>query len=424
MAGPTCVGPVFYSVVQCGHMQGRGALIFIAVGVTSVLALVAGAYVVLTAFRPEDEVRRMLAAMAEADTLETRGSFSWTRGEGAERVATSLYTLGQMDLSEPGAIQHATKFRLFRLSASEEYADLSGELRTIDGTTYLTYAAPGPRMRGLDFAAGETWIAFAPGELRQWGAVVPGLEVPLFGDASEVGSAWTPASLARLRGLLARADVFLVDYDDVTELVDGHATRLIEGRFDSDATRAFLRDVIRAREDREPTREEWLAVERQAAAIESLAVRLWIGIDDHRLYRVQAAGSVTEPGSNVLVPMDVVVEFTDVDAPFEGTAPTGATTFSALVNAVFGNEEPVLFLGPNANEMRLSSNDPSRLPTENAAEKGDADGDGLALVVELFYQTDPANADTDGDGTDDGEEVLAGSNPRGSGSLYGFGVAE
>ncbi len=41
----------------------------------------------------------------------------------------------------------------------------------------------------------------------------------------------------------------------------------------------------------------------------------------------------------------------------------------------------------------------------------DADGDGLTLIEELHYGTDPNNPDTDGDGRSDGDEIVAGSDP-------------
>lgn len=49
--------------------------------------------------------------------------------------------------------------------------------------------------------------------------------------------------------------------------------------------------------------------------------------------------------------------------------------------------------------------------------KKDADNDGLTLEQEYLYLTNPFNADTDGDGYKDGEEVANGNSPIGDGKL-------
>ncbi len=52
------------------------------------------------------------------------------------------------------------------------------------------------------------------------------------------------------------------------------------------------------------------------------------------------------------------------------------------------------------------------------SDTADTDGDTLADYDEVkVYQTDPNKQDTDADGATDGQEVNAGSNPRGPGSL-------
>ncbi len=48
---------------------------------------------------------------------------------------------------------------------------------------------------------------------------------------------------------------------------------------------------------------------------------------------------------------------------------------------------------------------------------GDQDGDALPDDLESYYGTDPYNADTDGDGHNDGQEVLNNYNPLGEGKL-------
>jgi hypothetical protein len=230
---------------------------------------------------------------------------------------------------------------------------------------------------------------------------------------------WNVDTILRLRNLLSVADVFMVRYDDVTEIVDKHATRVIEARFEPDATQALLLDVIRAKENREPTDAERVVVESQASDLERLAVRLWIGIDDHLLYRFQAAGAVN--GATI----DVLVNLFDYDAPFDGEMPSPKRTtgFSSIYNAMIGSlESSAEMAGRSASA--LVSNDAARLPVETATTVDDSDGDGLSAIVEAFYQTNPNAADTDGDGKSDGEEVLSGKNPNGTGSLFGFGLGQ
>ena len=49
---------------------------------------------------------------------------------------------------------------------------------------------------------------------------------------------------------------------------------------------------------------------------------------------------------------------------------------------------------------------------------GDPDGDILTNIQEFYFNTDPTNPDTDGDGQFDGAEVVVNSNPSGGGKLY------
>lgn len=56
-------------------------------------------------------------------------------------------------------------------------------------------------------------------------------------------------------------------------------------------------------------------------------------------------------------------------------------------------------------------------PDGGADDVADPDNDNLTNAEERFYGTDPANADTDGDGYKDGEEVRNGYNPLGEGKL-------
>lgn len=54
---------------------------------------------------------------------------------------------------------------------------------------------------------------------------------------------------------------------------------------------------------------------------------------------------------------------------------------------------------------------PTSVPDTTPAPAPDADGDGLPDAFEALYQTDPQKADTDADGTNDLDEITAGTNP-------------
>lgn len=395
-------------------------LAFIGLGVISVLSLAFATWIVLSKFRPEDELRRMLEAMSQIETVREKAGFSWTRDTGS-RVTTTLYTSGQIG---PNA-QHGTRFRVVRVGRGADYADLSGEVRSLEGSTYLTYNPPGPEVEGLDFEEKNVWVSFESGELPAWGSIIPGLDAPVFDESSASGvarpSEWTPESLERLRALIRRADVFYVTFDGLTELIYGKQTRIVDAWFDPDAIRAFLRDLIRAREGREPTDAERVVVERQAAALEKLTVRMWIGMQDHLLYRVQAAGGVPVEGSNTLIPVDVLIEFSDFNEPFEVVPPDEAIAFDEILRRTLAGLPDAGEAGGLVREP-LVKDDSARLPVQTIETSDDPDEDGLDNVLEGFYGTDPANPDTDGDGVSDGEEVRNGKNPRGDGSLFGFGL--
>ena len=380
-------------------------LVFLVVGVAVVLSLTFASGIVFLQFRPEQEIRTMMMTMAALSSVTQESGFSWTQQDSESRVSTTLYLSGPMIVNDDLSIDHATRFRVVHLSSENSYQDLSGELRVIGGDAYLNYQAPGPDVAGINFE-NETWIGFGPGELPLWGPILPGLEWPLKSILSK--DAWTSEGRVRLQYLLSYADILHVEYNGLTQMIDGVNTHIIDGTFDAQAIEAFLLDLVRAKEGREPNDGERLVAAQGASQLARLTLRFWIGLDSHYLYRVQAAGGF----------VDVRVEFSGFNEPYEMTG-RSTVAFEELFEAAFGTFPTG---GTLANQKTLISESTARLPVIHTEVSNDSDGDGLDNLLEAFYGTNRTVADTDGDGVNDGEEVRSSRNPRGSGSLFGFGL--
>ena len=396
----------------------RHFLKLIIIGVFVVMSLVLASYIVLTEFRPETELRRMLISMSGVQSINQSSGLSWTRQE-PERVTTTFYSEGVINLANPSEIEHDSFFRVVRLGNSNEYVDLSGQIKTLDGTTYLTYAPPGPEVPGVSFSEDGVWVSFEEGDLPSWGSIIPGLDIPFVINPER--SSWNTEAIERLRNLLAVADVFDVSYDDLTQLVDGVNTRMIDASFNPQAIRAFLRDLLRTKYGRDITDEERLLAEKQASALERLTLRLWVGDKDHLLYRVQAAGAIEEEGSTDLIPVDLRIDFSDFNELYKITKPAKSISFDKIFQNVF-KFLPSSGLLDHSGSRVIINDDSVGLPIKQTIKTTDPDEDGLDNILESFYGTDPNNSDTDGDGESDGYEVSSGQNPRGTGSLFGFGL--
>ncbi|MCX6714963.1 MAG: hypothetical protein NTX72_04050 [Candidatus Uhrbacteria bacterium] len=397
----------------------RKSLLFICLGVLVVLSMTAASYFVLTKFSPVDEIRRMTVAMSRLQTVTESGGFHWTVSDGGEDIFTTLYTSGPVRLADPTKLEHDTTFRAVFLSKSNQYKDLSGELRVKDDKTFLTYTPPGPTVQGINFDKAETWVSFAPGEFPSWGSLVPNLKIPIPFFSSQ--TPWTPDSMKRLRVMLALTDVFQVKFDGTEETLSGERTRVVDARFDTDALKSFLYDVIRAREDREPTDAERLNIDTIATDLANMSIRLWIGKNDHLLYRLQAIGGIPKEHSHELMPIDIRIGFSDFNKSFDMQEPASPISFASIYQSILhALPTSATVLG----RLSVVLTQGSSIPDQTVQSATDPDGDGLDTILEGFFGTNPNKADTDGDGVNDGEEVKRGTNPRGKGSLFGFGLGK
>lgn len=372
-------------------------LFFVSLGAATAVVLALATAHELTRFRPEAELRRAFTVLAAAGTVREVSGFGWTEGDGDSRVVSTVYASGQWHLGTQG-VEHGTRFRLVRLG-KERYSDVAGEWRSVEGREYLMSEASG------------SWQSFRPDEFATSGPLFPGVALPVEPLFDERSSPWTAESLLAARRLLARADVSRVSFDGTFVQVNGHKTRVLDARADKDALEGFLLGLVRVREGRDPSDAERLRVAAFASGLARFTFRVWIGVTDHVPYRVQTAGLWTA-ADGTQVPVDVLAEFSEINAPFAVAAPASSTPFRAATGALPS-------AGTRTEEDRAV---PALLPAVTFAQSEDADHDGLDAVLETFYGTDQRDADTDGDGVSDGEEVRRGRNPRGTGTLFGFGL--
>ncbi|MBU0646189.1 hypothetical protein KJ611_01775 [Patescibacteria group bacterium] len=392
-------------------------LFVIAVGASTMVVLALAVYFELGRFQPANEVRRMQAVMSQLETVKYKAGLSRSYDQ-ADRT-TSVLATGQLNFTHPYSIEHGTSFRVVDFSRSGESSDVAGEVMAINEDTFIKFEQPGAVIDGQAVPEADTWIRFD----NPFGSSVKRAFLPSAREDRQVIHAWSPESLPRLRALVAQTDVLQVAFDGETEIVNGVNTRVLDARVDPDAGRAFLLAVVRTRQGREPNTDERLFVESLARTFDPMYVRLWIGIKDHRLYRLQATGVITQERDRQAV--DLKIELTDFNAAFLVQAPDQFQDFSSL--SVQANDLPeALTLSPQTSGwLTAATADTGHLPLAgrtSAIPASDPDHDGLDNMLEFFYGTDPNHPDTDRDGVSDGDEVLDGRNPRGQGSLFGFGL--
>lgn len=375
------------------------------------LAAVVLAIAVALAFRlysdPSAELVRMAEAMAKVNTFAQRSSFTWTL-EGDATKSETVTLSGAVDLTGIDDVRHATEFRDVRKDGEKTVADVSGEVRTVDGTTYVLTR---PTSTTRKEAKSISWISFEQGNEALLGYVSsPLMPLP---DAP-----WLPGTLLRWRAIVPTVSLFVVDHADLVEPIGGVVTRRFETHLDSDGLNTFLLANAEARVGRELTTEERVAVAKWSAALKGLSVKLWVGKEDHLLYRMQVEGYVVlseEAVSHVKIQSDLsrYNQPVTVEVPSSVVAQTngsfgdgGLRELGELVESTDVGVE---------SEGFVSETEGSSIPKTH-----DDDEDGLDNVLESFYGSNPLNPDTDGDGVSDGDEVKAMRSPTGSGGLYGM----
>ncbi len=396
----------------------RHFLSLMLVGVAIVLSLVFASYIVLTTFSPQRELSLMMQHMAQVQTVSYDAGLSWVRPSDEQKVSSTLYASGHLGVSSTKLPQYAQAFRVVHLSEDPNYENLSGEIRKAEGVSYVRYDLPGPAVEGVTLD-GQTWLTFDDEQRDQWGSVLPGLNPPL---TPIVSGAWSVESLDFLRALVGISEVAYGEYDGLTQIIDGVNTRILDAQLDAGAMQTFLLNVVRAKEGREPSDQERVLAASQSQLLSGLRLRLWIGTD-HLLYRLQGVGGLEQAdGSRVSV--DVRVDFSGYGNDVQIDIPVQTKGYGELLRSDL-NSLPVsatVSLGADGRSGTIVSTMGATLPVTIVGTSTDSDGDGLDDILEAFYGTDRNNPDTDDDGMSDGDEVRQSLNPKGNGSLFGFGL--
>jgi hypothetical protein len=396
----------------------KKSLTFLLIGVLAVLSLTFAAYIVLTQFKPEREIRKMMITMAHLQSVHHELGFTWTQQDEYNPVTTILHTNGSMEVADDLQINHTTDFGVVYFSKQTGYQELSGEFRTIDEGSYLTYAPPGPRIQGVDFDD-HTWIAIDQSERSLWGPLLPGVTWPIESIFSK--DEWTPEGRARLQYLLSYADIVDVTYNGYEFGHDGEKIYRISAWLSAQPINSFLLDLVRAKDAREPSNEERLLAYSTAKQLSGLSVNVWIGENNHFLYALSVDGTLRGETQTQEIPIDFRIEFSQFNEDLFLEIPTTFLEFKDLFEAVYG-VLPSSAIG-SANQMQtLVDASSARLPVTDEQTNDDPDEDGLTNIVEAFYGTNALVADTDMDGMNDGDEVRMGRNPRGIGGLFEFGL--
>jgi len=392
----------------------KRALIGITIGALVAVALALATVVVLRRLNPSNELRRMFFAMSRVTAFETSLAFSWTKEDAPKnRVTTTMYTKGNGEMKQGKMGDYDMMFRAVEVYETGSDKDISGEIRKQGDRFYLTYTPPGPEGFPV-FSLKETWISFSPDERKKWGPLIPGVEIPFF-----VPFLWNEGSqdITQQLGLLSRLDLFRVLHAEARELIGKVETRVFDVRLEPDIFRTFLLEIIRMRDGHEPTDEERLLVEDQTILFQRLSIRLWIGVQDHLVYRLQTSGDggdmlATFVYKDYFSPRHISGSF----LPFSSLTIKPVLPHSQNISSDFSDTSFSL-----KEDIHLPVGE-DRTETTEISNIHDKDQDGLTDLLEVFYGTNAENSDTDGDGQTDGEEVLQGTNPRGKGSLFGFGL--
>ncbi|MFC1787808.1 hypothetical protein ACFLZY_01155 [Patescibacteria group bacterium] len=382
-------------------------IIFIGVSVIVILAFTFASFVVLTKVDPAKEVIKMVHQMSQLESFEQQTALIWTES-GQEPWLHNFQIKGLVSLNQLNGLEYDLDFDLISTQLNKDFSELTGKIKQDQKSTFLYYDPPGPKIDGLVSDLADQWIKVDRSERLVWGALIPGLDLPFLGPLKN--RAWSNQQLEQLKEMFKTMTLFDLSFNNETEVINKIETRIIRLEFKPQTAKKYLTTFFTISNERQPNNQEQLKINQQAKQLEQLTLHFWIGIKDHYLYRLHATG-----------PVGVLTNFSNFD---QGSQIKIPTKYLSLKQLQLNRPEflPQAKTSTTRVGQVLDESKVARLPVTIFYEDLDTDGDGLTNILERFYGTDPSNKDTDQDGRSDGAEVWAGQNPRGSGTLFDFGL--
>lgn len=138
--------------------------------------------------------------------------------------------------------------------------------------------------------------------------------------------------------------------------------------------------------------------------IKDIPIEVWIEKESYFLRKVLINHFVADiTKSDVISKVDVLLTFelNKINEPVDIRTHRNGESLEPVIQNIFGKW---------FSQSPLSKNGSNEL---EAVDESDDDKDGLTNQEEFFYNTDPQNSDTDGDGYLDGDEIKNGYNPNG-----------
>lgn len=346
---------------------------------------------------PERAVTTMMEAMMGVSAL----SFHIT-GEAEGAVldeAVEKQGKGPLSVVLSTDVQGVTSgdVRSFALSLKSNIDDVENdpftvEYRAVDDVSYFSITSiPGLGDTAVALhSVTNRWVLFDPAILGQGNLLADSIA------RLQAATALTAVQRNGLRTMLAQnvGDIFALRNNDGTEERNGVLTNRYSFAVSESALLASLAEMGRQYPEA-MTATDQAKIAEALSYVNDITGEMWISDEDNYLRTIRVQGTFA-PQSGPLVAR--------IHDPFDFSLTLDLSEFNTPVTV----ETP-----ENSATIMQILTEAAAIEAENA----DDDADGLTAKQEAEYGTDPAKADSDGDGYNDGAEVTGGYNPIGDGTL-------